>query len=308
MNPGDIVSKGITFVTWYTAHEYYLWIYLAQWVVFGWLIYLILRLDPPYLIVVSFLPTLATYYSVKRILTGFCSSSIRESSREFVSDPGLDSKTSLKLVDMTDREILKTLRENKSIKGDYLNLIREISTWFMTGDLLSRIGKLHALGYLKASRNRITLSAEGLDLLELPQLMFLSNVPPGIARKAVDMRFALIEGNFNGVVDAANKIFESILREAFEKKFLGNYQSEWDGLQSRGVVRNDYENANLGQLSAAAKGTGVLKEGSLHDNLLKAFSRIRVPQKHEKGEPQLEEADACSAMDIVNVFVRYWYR
>lgn len=304
----DTVSANLRVLSWYTSHDYYLLIYLGLWILFGALIYFSFRLDQLYLLVVSFLPTLAVYYVMRHILTGFCSSRVRQLSTEFVDHTTFDSKTSLKLADMTDREILKTLRENKSVKGDYLNLIREVSTWFATEDLLSRVGKLHALGYLKASRNRITLTAEGLDLLELPVLIFQSNVPQTIARRVAEMRFALIKGNFNEVVDAANRIFESMLREAIERKLPETYLSVWKNLQSNGVVQGDYEKASLGHLSAAAKKTDILREGSIHDNLLRAFGKIRVPQKHETGEVQIAEVDAFSAMDIVSVFVRYWYR
>jgi hypothetical protein len=116
----------------------------------------------------------------------------------------------------------------------------------------------------------------------------------------------MTSANFNGVVDTANKLFEHILRTEFETKFSNQYMEKWPDFTKSGKI--PYERANLGHLAAVAREVGIIEQGSFSDYLLLAFSRMRVPQKHDTPDPTISQVDAATAIDLVESFVRHWYR
>lgn len=122
------------------------------------------------------------------------------------------------------------------------------------------------------------------------------------------MRLDMSSANFNGVVDAANRLFEHILRAEFENRFPQQYMEKWNDLEKSGAISIPYERANLGQLATAAREVGIIEPRSFSDYLLLAFSRMRIPQKHDKSDLAISQVDASTAMDLVESFVRHWYR
>ncbi len=67
------------------------------------------------------------------------------------------------------------------------------------------------------------------------------------------MRLEMSSANFNGVVDAANKLFEHILRVEFETRFPRQHIEKLDDLMKSGVINIPYERVSLGQLAAGRK-------------------------------------------------------
>jgi len=303
--------RAIAALTWYSKQlsDAIFLIHAGLVFLVGWLISRIIpSVEFPTLVVVSIVFSVVVYYIIKRSARRYCTALITQFARDFKETPTFRSKTSEKLVDAADIDILSTLRQSQDVEGDCLNLIARISNWFPTEELLRRIGKLNVLGYLRADRGPITITPEGLDLLARPPVAFQAQVPVEVAARIASMKLALNAGNLNEVVDGANRLFERILRRALETRFPSGYESEWGKLVTDGKVKAPYERASLGELKAAAEALGIVKPGSIYDNLLLAYLKIRVPQKHEVGEITSPESSALTTMNLVESYVRLWYQ
>lgn len=305
------MTRAIAALTWYSRQvsDAVFLIHIGLVPLVGWLISrIITSIELPALAVVSIVFSAVVYYIVRMSARRYCTALTAQFAHEFKETPMFRSKTSEKLVDAADIDILNTLRQSQDVGGDCLNLIARISNWFPTEELLRRIGKLHVLGYVRAGGKSITITAEGLDLLSIPPVAYQARVPVEIAASIANMKMALNVGNLNEVVDGANRLFERILRRALEAKFPSSYELEWAKLMAAQTVKVPYERASLGELRAAANALAVLKVRSIYNDLLLAYLKIRVPQKHETGEAASHESNALTTMNLVESFVRQWYQ
>jgi len=298
-------------LAWYSRHlgDWVFIVHAALAFSVGYVVHLIgPSIEFPILLVVGIGSSGLVYYVIKRFARAYCTTTIDRFSRDFKRAPAFQSKTTERLVDAADVEILRTIRQARDIEGDHINLIGKISDWFSTEELLVHLGKLRALNYVRLDKAHITVTPEGLELLAMPAVAFQARVPSEIAANIAGMKLALNEGNLNEVVDGANRLFERILRRAFEAAFPSSYESEWAKLKAENKVKMPYERASLGELRAAGENLGFLKSGSVYENLLLAYMKIRVPQKHDAGESASSESIALTTMNLVESFVRLWYQ
>jgi len=297
-------------VSWYCRHlsrEVFL-IFLALAFLVGWIINpLVPSPDFPFLAIGAVGFSALIYYAVKRSVRTRCADIALGFARDFAKNLEFQAKTTEKLVDAADIRVLSTLHESREVGGDYVSLIERTLHWFATQELLARIGKLHALGYLHAEKGFITITPEGLDLLAIPLVAFQARVPKEIAPDIASIKLALRAGNFNEVVDGANRLFERMLRRAFEARFPSDYESEWAKLFAQQKHHVPYDRASLGELMTGAQASGIIKGQDKYLNLLAAYLKIRVSQKHDVGQIVLPESTALATMNLVETFVRLWY-
>ena len=219
----------------------------------------------------------------------------------------ITAKTSELLVDNFDVDLIRTIREEQGGTGGYFTLVRHVSYFFPVAQLFEHLGKLQALGYLKADRVGVELTVEALDLLSFPPVAFQATVPPNVATRLARMRLALNSGNMNGVLDQANQLLEFILRHAFEQRFAGNVEIQWKNFVGSDI-KIDYDHASLRNLAVVSKRAGIIPEEDILYEEALLVAKIRVPQVHEReSAPRIEES-ALTAMRTVEIFVRHWYQ
>lgn len=86
-------------------------------------------------------------------------------------------------------------------------------------------------------------------------MLLISRVPPDVAMRIAEIRVAFLDENFDKVINAANILFEHILRDALEGKFGEKLNEKWNSL---GITR--WNRATLGDLKTACTRLGIFSE------------------------------------------------
>lgn len=246
------------------------------------------------------------YHYVKRKFRRFCYSLIHQSTVDFTKDPKIEGVTSEDLLDSFDKEILENIDELREEKGDYLALISALSDLMDPQELFLRLGKLRALNLVRARPSRISLTPSGLEALSSPTTR-VAKVPQKYSYRLAKARIDFDDGNFSGVSDDINILFEDILKDSLKKRFGDALNDEWKKLQKDNKVRPDLERANLGALHRACRDIGVIDPGSKFDHILFTFLDIRNPAKHLSAQKIEPAIDAETALDIAGIFTRHWF-
>ena len=212
----------------------------------------------------------------------------------------IEEETTETCVDSVDREILNAI---KNEGRDYEKFIPAILLWLPAGDLMRRLGKLHALYYIYVgSDEKVALTPQGMDILLLPPSTLATNVPEDVARIIAEIKLAFLNGDFDGVVNTTTKMFEHILRTALEKKFGNQLMEKWQSLKEK-----PYDRAGLGVLKGACLKLKVFSRGSIPNRTLESFLKIRAPVSHKAVELIDSASTAKITLSLVEVFVRYWF-
>lgn len=212
----------------------------------------------------------------------------------------IEEKTTEMCVDSVDGEILNAI---KNEGRDYEKFIPAILLWLPAGDLMRRLGKLHALYFIYVdSDEKVALTPQGMDVLLLPPSTLITNVPEDVAKTIAEIRLALLNGNFDGVVNTATKMFEQILRTALEKRFGCQLIEKWQSMKMK-----PYNRAGLGVLKDACLKLKVFGKGSIPNKTLESFLRLRAPVSHEATELIDRASTAKMTLNLVEIFVRYWF-
>lgn len=247
------------------------------------------------------------YFWTKKRLRRCVQSLIIEQTDSFKELPQISRATSEQLVDAFDMEILNTVDELREEKDDYLKVLPALSDIMTENEVVYRLGKLRSLGLIRAQPSRVTLTPSGVEILSTPPLSIRAIVPPRYASTLARARIMLDQGNFNGVIDMTNILFEDILKGAIEEKLGKKLDSKWKELQKKGHVGRPFNSASLGVLLFACRNIGIISKGSIPETLLGAFLKIRVPQKHLTETKADPERDARSSLDLAQIFIRYWF-
>lgn len=121
------------------------------------------------------------------------------------------SKTSDRGTDAIDLEVLRIIQ---GVGGNTLHMMSQYSNKpYKEMELLPRMTRLYALGYVTMDKSKLILAAEAQEILNTPSYLLRSHIPPEIARKLDEIRSELNAGNTDGVMNGTNKLFEYSLRE-----------------------------------------------------------------------------------------------
>lgn len=247
------------------------------------------------------------YYWTKKHLRKYCQNLIIKKSDSFKKLPQISGATSEHLIDAFDMEILNTLDELREEKDDYLKVLPALSYIMTENDIVHRLAKLRSLGLIRAQPSRITLTPSGVETVSAPAISFKAIIPPSFASTLARARIMFDQGNFNGAMDTVNILFEDILKAAIEEKLGEKLDSTWKNLLKNRHVNRPFNRASLGVLLGACRHIGIISEGSVPDNLLSTFLKLRVPQKHLTDQRSDPEEDARSSLDLAQIFLRYWF-
>ncbi|MFH0837340.1 MAG: hypothetical protein V1870_04380 [Candidatus Aenigmatarchaeota archaeon] len=128
----------------------------------------------------------------------------------------LGNVSSTKIIDSIDWDILSAI---KKYGGD-LETIKNKLKWIEEADLENRINKLYFLNYLKMDGYDIHLTADALDVLNLPPALFASTINDRhVIKKLAEIQIMLKKEDVNGVIVECSKLLEMLLRNIFTKKF-----------------------------------------------------------------------------------------
>ena len=259
------------------------------------------------LVWVVFAFSVGFYYWVKRFIHNYCFKVISEKTILFTKSPIFNEATSEHLIDSFDVEILRTIDELRDEKDDYLKVLPAISNIMPVDDIFDRLAKLRSLGFIRVQMSRVTLTPIGFETINTQSFSSKAIVPPKFSTPLARARMNLDERNYNGVVDEVNILFENILKSKIEEELGDLLESKWDDLLKRKIINRPYEKASLGVLLTACKELEIITKGSIQDNVLGTFLKIRVPGKHSTEVKSDLENDAKSSLDLANIFVRSWF-
>jgi hypothetical protein len=247
--------------------------------------------------IVKYLSNPEGKYYPESILDLSIAQTIRSYSEDFGRDLGL---TTEELIDTIDQEILKSIK----IRGkSYKEFASPIIQWLPSDEFLKHLGKLHALNHLYITdENKIALTAEGIGLTLLPPSTLVPRVPRDVAMRIAEIRLAFLDGDFDKVINAANILFEYVLRNVLKDKFGEDLEKKWGSLEMKPLDR-----ATLGDLKTACIKSGIFSENSVEAKLLEIFSQLRVPISHQRKKKIDLTSSAKMTLDLAEMFVRYWY-
>ena len=255
--------------------------------------------------IVVFLMVLV-YYWMKKPLHKYCHDLIIKNPIS-IKDFEISRATSEYLIDSFDKEILRTLDELREEKDDYLKVLPALLGIIPEDEIIARFAKLRFLGLVKVKPSRVTLTPAGLETVSTRFVSTKAIMPARFSTILARARMMFDDGNFNGVIDMTNILFEDTLKTALKEKLGSKLDSTWKDLMKKGHVNRPIDRASLGVLLAACRHLDLISQGSIPDSLLGTFLKLRVPEKHLTKEKPDPERDARSSLDLAQVFIRYWY-
>lgn len=245
------------------------------------------------------------FWSVKYLRT-FCYDVVSDYAKKFSNKPDIIYPTSEDLIDRIDIEIISIIDEQREEKGDYFKIIGNIDL-VEPNDLFERLGKLKVLGYIHSTPKRLTLTSLGLQTLDT-NVLPKATVPAKFSVLVARAKIQLEEGNFNGVSDTVNILFEDILRNRIDEQLQEKLDETWDEIRRKSIVKRNFDKVSLGELVAACRYLNIISQGSMDDHILSSFMKLRTPQKHSTGDGLDLQQSAKSAFDLASVFIRHWFK
>jgi hypothetical protein len=242
------------------------------------------------------------YFEIRRACARYFMNSIKKGVSR-VAELLPSSRTSDQGTDAIDIELLKEIRD---VGGDAFRVMAAYSSSpFKQTELIPRVIRLYALHYVAVDRSKLTLSPEGQEILNTPSYLLRAHITPEIAGRLIEIRSELNSGNFDGVMNKTNKLFEYTLRQRLRSE--EDISTKWGQLLEMGRVHHDFEGCGLGELRAACDQLKVFKKGDIFEELLSAFSKLNNPQKHETGRSVDPSTAAQSSVELATAFVRNWF-
>jgi hypothetical protein len=242
------------------------------------------------------------YFTIRRA----CSRYFINNIKDHVSRVGEllpSSRTSDQGTDAIDLEVLKEIRD---VGGDALQVMAAYSNSpFKQTELIPRVVRLYALHYVTVDRSKLTLTPEGQEILNTPSYLLRAYISPEIAGRLVEIRSELNLGNFDGVMNKTNKLFEYMLRQRLRS--VQDIATKWSELRKEGRVNHDFEVCGLGELRGACDELQIFKKGDIYEELLGAFSKLNNPQKHETRTSVDPSKAAQSSVELATAFIRNWF-
>jgi hypothetical protein len=251
------------------------------------------------ILIAATIPSVVGYFGIKMWIRRCFLSSVRHYSSRFRVQPEFAGKVGEKLVDRVDIKILEVIRD---VGGRFSSFVPETAEMLPVSELLRRLGRLHALGYVRMYKDKALVTSEGLELLDLHPLSLRTNIPPQVASNMAKTKMNLSAGRYDAVIVNLSKTLESILKDTLEPVLAG-----LDEKKVKEINLKPYAKWTLGDLKGAASKLNFLDKTA--DNILNSIIQIRNRSIHasQKGLELDPETAALSMMSLSEAFVRYWY-
>lgn len=291
-------------VIWYGEHSTLLFLIFAAPVALLWNYYFE-PIDKQELTWIVIGMVVFVYFLSAKHLKTFCYELISQYAKNFSKKPDIKYSTSEQLIDRMDIEIISIIDEQREEKGDYFKIIGHMDL-VDPDELFERLGKLKVLGYIHATPKRLRLTSLGLQTLD-SSILPKSTIPAKFSVIVARAKIQLDEGNFNGVSDTVNILFEDILRDRIDDKLQKKLDEVWAELRQKSIVKRSFERVSLGELMAASRHLKIISQGSMEDHILSSFMKLRTPQKHSTGHSFDLQQSSKSAFDLASIFLRHWF-
>ncbi len=223
------------------------------------------------------------------------------------------------LANSFDREVLVTISQ---VGGDLPNtmlILEDEALLRMRNDLVTSIVKLITLGLLsipsKFPYYRVFLTTRGLDAMNTPAALFVSNIPDGIWQYMLQMKLKLSDGEWSGAaISMANSVQSMLIHRIEEVKTEENEVWE-DTIQSlnekwKGIVEKPLIKWQIGDLLHILRQVGKIKQTSFEDHLISELISMRnkVHPPDEGIRPYPFSPRDASLMDLyMDILIQMWY-
>lgn len=296
-----MIMDKLDLASWYAEHSGQVLLVFAAPVAAAWFLFFesAERQEPIWIIIGA---VAAIYYWSKNYLKNYCFNTITSYSKKFSKKPELSQITSEDLMDTIDMEILTKIDEMSEDKGEYIKVIAAVDI-IDPEELLERLGKLKSLGYVHSTSRKVSLTNMGIEAFHTTGIQHVA-LPARFSTLMARAKLWYEEGNYNGVADTINIFFEDILRKFIEDELGDKLNEKWTQLQNENKVRRDFNKVGLGEMLGVCNILKIIQKGSIEDNMIGSFLKLRTPQKHSVNKEQKPQQIAKSTLDLANVFVR----
>jgi hypothetical protein len=226
--------------------------------------------------------------------------------------PQIDAKdASPNLLDSVDVEILNVTKQSG---GNFMDLIERLSClplFYDTNELLSRLSKLSLLGYVHFGKDMrsVVLSAQGLDILNMPAIIFRTRqMPQEIADALISIRVSLQKANSADVVVKCAQVCELILGRKIESELKTDpsRKESYDEKETRPPSK-----LPLGEMISLLCRWRVLREDAVVYSVVSGVNQYRrkvhIEAKESARVSEITPEDAYICNTLLEIFLRLWY-
>jgi hypothetical protein len=214
--------------------------------------------------------------------------------------------------DSIDRLLLELLQYTG---GNFEAIPNMLQSEGMGGEISSieqRFAKLALLGLVSVQRTRVSgriyLTSRGLDALNAPATLFISNIPSGIWEYIFRMKLNIIEENWDGVVISMSQALELILNDRLDEA-KRNSPEKWREVTTKTPKFEDTK-LGIGTLIGALCAMAVFEHGSFEERLLNDLNELRnkIHPQTDDTETQPFRANIAARIDLYfDIILQRWY-
>ncbi len=210
------------------------------------------------------------------------------------------------LADSVDREVLSALRE---IGGHVLDLEERLWKRGIVppgNEFYRRVSKLILLGLLAPERDevRLYLTSAGMDALNTPAALFITNLPETVWNHVFQAKTSLWQEQWANVVVETSKAFEAAMKRLLES-VVAERPDEWEAIRKR-FGSKGIDRLTAGQLLGALRAFGVVDRNSFEDYLAGELVKLRN-RVHAKDVPSFGPAEAERCDIYSSLLLRSWF-
>ena len=185
--------------------------------------------------------------------------------------------------------------------------------------LITSVAKLVTLGLLRLTAKfpyyRVVLTTRGLDALNIPAALFVSNIPDGIWQYVIQMKLKIWDGEWSGAAISMANSIQSMLIERIERAKAKDTDA-WDYLIESldenwtKIVNKPLTKWQLGDLQFILRKLGEIKQSTFEDLLISELitmrNKVHPPEEGIRANPFLPKDVAL--MDLyLDILLQMWY-
>lgn len=260
-----------------------------------------------FIVAITILPTIEIFVRRRHMI-----SRIQELSSKQFDPPRYEDRPAYLLADSVDRLILELLKYT----GGNFEVIPDMLYDEAIGGEMSiieqRLAKLSLLGLVsvpkKRFQTRIYLTVRGLDALNAPATLFISNIPSGIWEYIFKMKMNIIEEKWDGVAISMSQALELMLKKRLDEART-NSPEKWDQEVAKTPKFAGTE-LGIGVLIGALCAMEVFERGSFEERLLDDLNELRkkIHPQADDTETQPYRANLAARIDLYfDIILQRWY-
>ncbi|MFW9889155.1 MAG: hypothetical protein ACFFER_13300 [Candidatus Thorarchaeota archaeon] len=216
------------------------------------------------------------------------------------------------LVNSIDREVLQAISQMEGDLNEAEWIIRKKAFMKKGMEYTQSLAKLMTLGLISEPSGfpyyTTALTSRGLDALNAPGALFVSNIPDGIWQYVFKLKSSLTQKDWSGAGLSMGNAMQMMLVHRL-KKAQANNPEKWNELRENysGKPLMDW---SLGHLHGAIRSIHSVNQGTFEDfligELIKLRNRVHPPEEAIQPDPFLPKEAAI--MDLyLDILLQLWY-